>query len=75
VQSKAQKFYHPGTFPVDLPRWCIRLHGRENAVVLDPFMGSGTTLVAAMLEGVSGIGIELDPTYVAVAKERLEMFK
>ena len=71
VQSKAAKFHHPSTFPVALPRWCIRLHGRDNAVVLDPFMGTGTTLVAAELEGASGIGIDVDPTYVAIARRRL----
>ncbi|HME19832.1 MAG TPA: site-specific DNA-methyltransferase [Acetobacteraceae bacterium] len=71
VQSKAAKFHHPSTFPVALPRWCIRLHGRDNAIVLDPFMGAGTTLVAAELEGASGIGIDMDPTYVAIARRRL----
>jgi site-specific DNA-methyltransferase (adenine-specific) len=71
VRSKAQKFHHPGTFPVDLPRWCIRLHGRPAPVVLDPFMGTGTTLVAAMREGGRGIGIELDAHYVAVARDRI----
>jgi site-specific DNA-methyltransferase (adenine-specific) len=71
VQSKAEKFHHPGTFPVDLPRWCIRLHGRADAVVLDPFMGTGTTLVAAALEGARGIGIDIDPAYVAIASARL----
>ena len=71
VRSKAQKFSHPGTFPPDLPRWCIRLHGKPGAVVLDPFMGTGTTLVAAGLEGASGIGIELDAAYVATARARL----
>ena len=72
VQSKAEKFNHPGTFPIELPRWCIRLHGRRPAVVLDPFMGTGTTLVAAEREGVQGIGIDIDPAYVAIARERLE---
>ena len=71
VQSRAAKFHHPGTFPVDLPRWCIRLHGREGAVVLDPFMGTGTTLVAAALEGARGVGIDIDPAYVAIAGGRL----
>ena len=71
VRTKAQKFHHPGTFPVDLPRWCIRLHGVDGAVVLDPFMGTGTTLVAAAREGALGIGIEVDPAYVAIAEERL----
>ena len=71
VRRKAQKFHHPGTFPVELPRWCIKLHGKPGAVVLDPFMGTGTTLVAAGMEGCEGIGIELDAAYVATAKERL----
>ncbi len=71
VQSKAAKFHHPGTFPVDLPRWCIRLHGRPSPVVLDPFMGTGTTLVAAQLEHAHGIGIDIDPAYVAIARTRL----
>jgi site-specific DNA-methyltransferase (adenine-specific) len=71
VQTKAAKFHHPGTFPVALPRWCIRLHGRSDATVLDPFMGTGTTLVAAELEGVTGIGIDIDLSYVAIARRRL----
>jgi site-specific DNA-methyltransferase (adenine-specific) len=71
VQSRAKKFHHPSTFPVTLPRWCIRLHGQANPLVLDPFMGTGTTLVAAQLEGARAIGIDVDPAYVAVAQSRL----
>ncbi len=71
VQTKAEKYNHPGTFPLDLPRWCIRLHGRPNALVLDPFAGTGTTLVAAALEGGIGMGVELDPAYVEIALSRL----
>jgi len=71
VQSKAEKFHHPSTFPLELPRWCIRLHGVRHPVVLDPFMGTGTTLLAAALEAGQGIGIELDPSYLAVARQRL----
>ena len=71
VRSKAQRFHHPGTFPVALPQRCIRLHGRAGATVLDPFAGTGTTLVAARREGARGIGIELDPVYVSAARERL----
>jgi site-specific DNA-methyltransferase (adenine-specific) len=71
VRSKAAKFHHPSTFPVALPRWCIRLHGRENPLVLDPFMGTGTTVIAAQLEGARGIGVDLDRSYVAIAQERL----
>ncbi len=71
VQSRAAKFHHPGTFPVALPRWCIRLHGRKQPTVLDPFSGAGTAVVAAALEGGTGIGIEIDPSYVAVARARV----
>ena len=71
VQSRAQKHGHPGTFPLDLPRWCIRLHGKPGAVVLDPFCGAGTTLLAAAAEGCRGIGIEIDAEYVAVARARM----
>ncbi|MCJ8355314.1 DNA-methyltransferase [Novacetimonas hansenii] len=71
VQGKAQKYNHPGTFPVSLPQMCIRLHGRPDAVVLDPFMGTGTTIVAALREGARGIGIDLDSGYVEIARERV----
>ena len=71
VRSKAQKFDHPAGFPVDLPTRCIRLHGVERAQVLDPFLGAGTTLLAAERLGCSGVGFELDPGYALVAVERL----
>lgn len=69
VRGKAHS--HPGAFPADLPRWCIRLHGQPGAVVLDPFAGTGTTLLAAAAEGAHGIGIELDPALVDVARDAL----
>jgi site-specific DNA-methyltransferase (adenine-specific) len=72
VQSKAEKFHHPSTFPLLLPRWCIQLHGVRQPVVLDPFMGSGTTVLAAALEAGHGIGIEMDPSYFEIARARLE---
>ena len=71
VQARSQKFNHPAAFPVLLPSMCLRLHGKRNPVVLDPFMGSGTTLIAVEEEGGRGIGIDLDSTYVSVARSRL----
>jgi site-specific DNA-methyltransferase (adenine-specific) len=71
VKSKAQKFNHPAGFPVELPARCIRLHGISDAVVLDPFLGTGSTLVAAQRLGHSGIGIEIDPQYAETAVARL----
>ncbi len=71
VQSKSQKFDHPAGFPIGLPDRCIRLHGVADAVVLDPFLGAGTTLVAAERLGLKGIGFELDPSYATIAAARL----
>jgi len=71
VKSKAQKFNHPGTFPIELPLWCIYLHGGSSSVILDPFVGTGTTLVAAHLAGVRAIGIDIDPAYIETAKLRV----
>lgn len=72
VRTKRQKFMHPGTFPVELPASCLALHGTDgNSVVLDPFLGSGSTLVAAQEAGAHGVGIELDPIYFRTARARL----
>jgi site-specific DNA-methyltransferase (adenine-specific) len=71
VQTKAEKHNHPAGFPTELPRRCIRLHGVADALVLDPFLGAGTTLVAAEQLGHRGIGIELDPVYAQTAAARL----
>ena len=71
VRSRAQKYGHPAGFPLDLPLRCIRLHGRPGAVVLDPFAGAGTTLVAAERLGLRGIGFEIDPVYAAAAASRI----
>lgn len=71
VRSRAQKFDHPAGFPVELPLRCLLLHGQAKAVVLDPFAGAGTTLVAAARLGHRGIGFELDPFYANAAVTRL----
>lgn len=62
---------HPTVKPTDLMRYLCRLVTPPGGVVLDPFMGSGSTLKAAELEGFSGIGIELSPDYIAIAKRRI----
>jgi len=73
VQSRAEKFDHPAGFPVELAERCIRLHGVKDALVLDPFLGAGSTLVAAARLGCHGIGIEIDPHYARTAAERLRI--
>ena len=58
---------HSATFPVDLPLWFIKLFTKEKDLVLDPFMGSGTTSVAAALLNRNSIGIEILPYYYKIA--------
>src|SRR3990167_1595648 len=63
---------HPTQKPIGLMRWCIAQLPYDARSVLDPFMGSGTTGVAAVLMGRDFIGIEIDPTYFDIACRRIE---
>ena len=63
---------HPTVKPVALMRWLIRLTTQPGDIVLDPFCGSATTGVAALLEGRRFIGIERDPAFAPIARARLE---
>ena len=60
------------TFPLSLPSWFIELFTKENDLVLDPFLGSGTTAVAAKLLGRHYIGIDIKPEYVELARQSLK---
>jgi site-specific DNA-methyltransferase (adenine-specific) len=66
------KIGHPAPFPVELPRRCILLFSYKEDTILDPFLGSGTTLIAASLNDRKGIGIEIDPQYCKIALVRLK---
>jgi len=64
---------HPTVKPSDLMRYLVRMVTMpEGTRILDPFMGSGSTGVACVREGVSFMGIDLDPEYVAIAQKRIE---
>ncbi|MEO2005787.1 MAG: site-specific DNA-methyltransferase [Candidatus Poribacteria bacterium] len=63
---------HPAIYPVRVVREFVRLLTPAGAVVLDPFMGSGSTAVACAMEGRRYVGFELNPQYARAAEERLE---
>lgn len=64
--------HHPTVKPVSLMRWLCRLVTPPGGLVLDPFLGSGTTMIAALQEGFRCIGIEREPEYVELARRRVE---
>jgi len=63
---------HNAPFPEELPYRCLKLHSWPDDIVLDPFLGSGTTLVSAIKNGRHGIGIEIDPGLFLIAQQRIE---
>jgi DNA modification methylase len=69
--AERQGVTHPTVKPLDLMAYLCRLITPPNGTILDPFMGSGTTIKAAMSEGFKAIGIERDPDYFAMAQQRL----
>ena len=64
--------HHPTVKPVNLMRWLLRLITPKGGKVLEPFAGSGTTLVAAQLEGFSCYGIEREPSYCDIVRARVQ---
>jgi len=70
ADGRGIKRVHPTQKPIALMEWCISLVKGET--ILDPFMGSGTTGVACVKTGRKFIGIELDPAYCEIAKQRIE---
>ena len=71
VGEKKSRVGHPAPFPIELPRRCIKLFSYVGDTVLDPFMGSGTTLLAAYRNNRRSIGVEIDEEYCQLAVERL----
>ncbi len=69
--ESATRVGHPAPFPVALPARLIELYTYEDDLVLDPFMGSGSTLVAAARARRRFIGFDTDPAYVAIARDRV----
>jgi modification methylase len=69
--ESAKRVNHPAPFPVELPKRCIEMFTFAGDVVLDPFLGSGTTAVAAKMTGRKYVGCDLSEEYCAIAEERL----
>ena len=63
---------HPTVKPTDLMGYLIRLVTPKGGIVLDPFMGSGSTGKAAVLEGMGFVGIERELEYYEIAKQRID---
>jgi site-specific DNA-methyltransferase (adenine-specific) len=73
--ESATRVGHPAPFPVELPHRVIQLYTFSDDIVLDPFMGSGQTAIAALKAGRHYLGYDIDPSYVALAERRIEHFK
>ena len=69
------KVGHPAPFPIELPKRCIKLFSFVGDVVLDPFLGSGTTLIACLETNRAGIGVEINKNYCDLAVKRLKKYE
>lgn len=70
MKNKEYRF-HPTQKPIELMKWCLDMYSKEGQTILDPFMGSGTTAIAAKEMNRNFTGIEISPEYVKIAQDRL----
>ncbi|MBM3145786.1 MAG: site-specific DNA-methyltransferase [Chloroflexi bacterium] len=73
--ESARKVGHPAPFPVELPYRLVQMYTYKGDVVLDPFMGSGSTAIAALKSERKYIGYDVDPEYIRLAEERIAPYK
>ena len=74
-ETRQKKIGHPAMFPEELPKRLIKMFSWKGALVVDPFMGSGTTAIACINTNRNYIGFELDTGYFNIATERIENHK
>jgi len=72
IKGESTRRGHPAPFPIELAERLIRLFSFAGDVVLDPFVGTGTTALAAINVGRNSVGTDCDPDYIRMAKERLQ---
>ena len=73
--ESARRVGHPAPFPLDLPYRLIQLFSFKTDIILDPFMGSGTTALAALKSNRNYVGFETNPEYLNLIEERTEVYK
>jgi modification methylase len=73
--ESAKKVGHPAPFPLELPYRLIQLYTFKGDIILDPFMGSGTTAMAALQAERKYVGYETDPEYVKLAEKRIAAYR
>lgn len=69
--ESARKIGHPAPFPIDLPYRFIQLYSFETDIILDPFMGSGTTAIAALKSSREYVGFEINKDYIQLTNKRV----
>lgn len=70
--ESAKRIGHPAPYPIELPHRCMKIFSYQNDIILDPFMGSGSTAVAAVKNKRKFIGFEISSKYIEIANKRLE---
>jgi DNA modification methylase len=73
IRAGNDELFHPTQKPVALIEWCINLRWMPIGTILDPFLGSGTTAVAALKLGRHFLGFEIEPRYVEIARQRIAL--
>jgi len=71
IRGASTRDGHPAPYPVELAERLIKLFSFAGDTVLDPFLGTGSTAIAAISAGRNSIGVEIEPSYLKMAQERL----
>jgi site-specific DNA-methyltransferase (adenine-specific) len=72
IRGSSTRGGHPAPFPVEIAERLIRMFSFAGDTVLDPFVGTGSSMIAAVAAGRNSVGVEIDPTYFKIARRNLE---